>query len=281
MKRTVATAFITMLLITAASGTLFIYCGKANPTVFTYEAPPIISVHSPANNTSVNVNEALVNFSVTRPKEWEMTMSAPSWKISQELQNVSISVDSKLYESVTVNNNLSSAPFDYFSYLTNLTDGEHNITICASASAFEYGQWYSKPKSFTVNSFSIVHLTVDTTPPTVTVLELQNKKYNGPEVPLNFAIDEPVSKISYVLNGQENVTIAGNYTITNLPCGAHSITVFATDEVGNTGASETINFTLTKEQEPFPTVFVVAASVATIVAVGVSMLVYFKKRKHQ
>jgi hypothetical protein len=56
MKRTVATAFITMLLITAASGTLFIYCGKANPTVFTYEAPPIISVHSPANNTSVNVN---------------------------------------------------------------------------------------------------------------------------------------------------------------------------------------------------------------------------------
>ncbi len=271
-------AFISALLFSALAGTMLVNLGKANPTVFAYAALPIISVNSPANNTYFNANEVQVNFSVTRPKEWEMTMSAPDWKISQKLQSVSIHVDSKLYQSITVNNDLSSASFIYFSSLTNLTDGEHNITIRAYASAFEYAQWYYKPKSSTVSNSSTIHFTVDTSPPAVTVLELESKKYLESEVHLNFTINEPVSKISYVLDGQENVTIAGNCTLTNLLYGEHNITVFAMDKVGNTGASESINFTIARELEPFPTTLVVAAAV--IVAVfGIGLLLNFMKRK--
>jgi hypothetical protein len=81
------------------------------------------------------------------------------------------------------------------------------------------------------------------------------------------------------LDGQENVTVAGNTTLANLPYGEHNVTVYATDNVGNI-ASETITFTIAEpEPEPFPTTLVATGAVATIAVVGVGLLVYFKKRK--
>jgi hypothetical protein len=55
---------------------------------------------------------------------------------------------------------------------------------------------------------------------------------------------------------------------------------------GNAGASETVDFTVATEPEPqpevgpFPTMPVVAASVATVILVSAGLLVYFKKHKH-
>jgi hypothetical protein len=63
-----------------------------------------------------------------------------------------------------------------------------------------------------------------------------------------------------------------------LPYGEHNITVFATDEVGNTGASEIIFFTIDEPPEPFPTTMVIAP-VASVAFVGVGLLFYSKKRK--
>jgi hypothetical protein len=62
------------------------------------------------------------------------------------------------------------------------------------------------------------------------------------------------------------------------PYGAHNLTVYAIDVVGNTGASETISFSVA--EEPFPVAPVAAASVAAIAMVVAVLLVYFKKRKH-
>jgi hypothetical protein len=93
---------------------------------------------------------------------------------------------------------------------------------------------------------------------------------------LNFSINEPVSQITYSLDGQENVTIAGNTTLADLSAGTHNVTVYAWDTAGNVGASETVTFTVT----PFPTAPAAAASVASIAAVTAGLLVYFKKRKH-
>jgi len=45
------------------------------------------------------------------------------------------------------------------------------------------------------------------------------------------------------------------------------------------GASETVTFTVAVP-EPFPTVLVAVASVASIAVVIAGLLVYFKKRKH-
>jgi hypothetical protein len=94
-------------------------------------------------------------------------------------------------------------------------------------------------------------------------------------------VNEPVSKISYVLDGQENVTVAGNTTLIGLAYGMHNLTVYTTDAYGNTGTSETITFTIAKpelQSEPFPIVPVVAASAVVAFAAVAGLLVYFKKR---
>ena len=85
--------------------------------------------------------------------------------------------------------------------------------------------------------------------------------------------------MGYSLDGQDNVTLTGNSTISELPNGLHNVTVYARDTFGNEGASETITFYI-DVPEPFPTALVVAASVAAAVVVGAGVLVYFKKRKH-
>jgi hypothetical protein len=54
------------------------------------------------------------------------------------------------------------------------------------------------------------------------------------------------------------------------------LTIYAKDEAGNVGTSETILFTV---DVPFPTTLVVAASGASVAIVGIGLFVYFKKRK--
>jgi N-acetylneuraminic acid mutarotase len=117
-----------------------------------------------------------------------------------------------------------------------------------------------------------------TVPPAVHVISPENKTYNETSVPLTFSIDEPASRISYGLDGQDNVTIAGNTTISELSNGSHNLTVYVTDQFGNTGVSETVYFTVDKEPEPFPTIWIIVAA-AAIVATGGAVLVYFVKAR--
>jgi hypothetical protein len=118
---------------------------------------------------------------------------------------------------------------------------------------------------------------VDTEPPKVSILSLENKTYSAASIHLNFTTSERVSHSSYSLDGQQNVTITANTTLTGLPNGDHNVTIYAIDEAGNTGVSKTIYFTV-DVPEPFPTTLVVA-SVITVAVVGLGLLVYFKKRK--
>ena len=119
----------------------------------------------------------------------------------------------------------------------------------------------------------------DTTLPTVSVVSPENKTYIDNHVHLNFTVSKSTSWIGYSLDGQANVTIAGNTTLTGLSDGSHSLTVYATDASGNVGASETIYFSIkTQQSEPFPTTWIVAA-IAIIVVVAAALLVYFAKVK--
>jgi hypothetical protein len=126
-------------------------------------------------------------------------------------------------------------------------------------------------------SSDIVYFTVDTTPPAIVVMPVENKTYGMSDIPLNFTLNEPTSQVTYSLDGQENVTLAGNTTLTNLPYGEHNVTVYASDLAGNVGNSETIAFTIAKP-EPFPTTLFIAG-VVSVPVVGIGLLVYFKKRK--
>jgi hypothetical protein len=131
--------------------------------------------------------------------------------------------------------------------------------------------------SFNKTGSSSVSFIIDTTPPSVTISSVEDKTYSKSEIQLNFTTSEPVSQISYVLDGQENVTIDGNTTLSGLSSGLHNITVYARDEFENTGVSETISFSV-DVPEPFPTTLVIA-SIASVVVVGVGLLVYFRKRR--
>jgi hypothetical protein len=117
-----------------------------------------------------------------------------------------------------------------------------------------------------------------TVPPAVAVVSPENETYASGNVSLAFTVNKLSAWMGYSLDGQDNVTISGNTTIIDLSNGPHNVTVYARDEFDNVGASATLTFNV-KAPEPFPTIFIVAASVATVAVVGVGLLVYFKKRK--
>jgi hypothetical protein len=160
----------------------------------------------------------------------------------------------------------------------NVPEGKHTITVYA----LEEGNYIRQATmhAFSITAFSSVDFTIDTMPPKVLILSVENKTYETSEIPFNFIINEPVTRVLYSLDGLDNVTVAGNTTLAGLSIGEHNVTVFATDEVENTGASETVFFTIAEPAEPFPTTMLIAPIASVAVASALGMLVYFKKRKH-
>ena len=116
----------------------------------------------------------------------------------------------------------------------------------------------------------------DIVPPRISVVSPVHRVYNESDVPLTFVIYEASSLMSYSLDGQDNVTVAGNATLSGLPNGSHNLTLYVTDKSGNIGASDIIYFRV-EVPEPFPTTLVIAVVITMVVGVG--LLFYFKKRK--
>jgi len=115
--------------------------------------------------------------------------------------------------------------------------------------------------------------------PEIRIFSPQNERYNSSSILLDFYVDKPILALGYSLDGKQNVSITGNYTIANLSNGFHNVTIYATDTFGNIGASQTISFTIDKI-EPFPTLPVVGVSIVVVALVVVGLLVYHKKHKH-
>jgi hypothetical protein len=146
--------------------------------------------------------------------------------------------------------------------LTGLSEGSHNVTVYAADLIDNIGVSHA------------VQFTVDF-PPNISLLSPQNQTYTSTTISLNFTVNKPVSYISYVLDGLENVTVNGNTTLTALS-GDHNVTVYAVDEAGTVGASETISFSV---DTPFPTALAVAATVTTISVAGACLGIYFRNRR--
>ena len=144
--------------------------------------------------------------------------------------------------------------------LFTLAQGSHNIKMYANDSAGNMGV------------SNTVYFSVDSIPPTIFIVQPQNKSYDVADIPMTFAINENAS-ISYSLDGQANVSIVGNVTLPALSTGSHTLTIYATDDVGNSG-SQTTYFNVA----PFPFITLVAvASIVTIAAAGGYL--FFKRRK--
>jgi hypothetical protein len=113
----------------------------------------------------------------------------------------------------------------------------------------------------------------DAQPPVITVSSPKSKTYETGDIPLTFTVNEPTSWMSYSLDGQAEVTITGNTTLSGLAIGAHNLTISAEDLSGLIGVSEIIQFTIVAQ---FPTELVIA-SIAVAAVVSVGFLVYLKR----
>jgi hypothetical protein len=165
--------------------------------------------------------------------------------------------------------------FSYNENLTGIPDGNRSIKISAAA----HGGYVERLiyYYFDIGGSATANFTVDTTPPSIFVLSPENTTYDAANVTLNFTVSEAASQVSYVLDGGENLTVAGNTTLTGLSTGVHNVTVYATDIAGNIGALETIYFNV-DVPATFPTAPVIA-SAATAAAITAALLVYSKKRR--
>ena len=159
-------------------------------------------------------------------------------------------------------------------------DEQANVTVSGDTTLSELTEGVHSIKVFVNDTFGnlassdMVYFSVDTTPPKILVLSPESKTYGETDIKLILRVDEPTSWMGCSLNGQDNVTITGNVTLAVLPEGSHSLIVYATDLVGNTGVSDTVHFVIT----PFPTVLVVGVAVTITIAVAATYLL-LKYRK--
>ena len=146
--------------------------------------------------------------------------------------------------------------------LTDLSEGAHNLILYANDTFGNMG------------ASSVVYFSVDTSNPIILIQSPENKAYDTNEVPLNFTIHETITWLAYSLDGKENVTIDKNTTLAGLTDGGHTLTIYATDAVGNTGASETVQFSI----EPFPVILVVGVAVTAVIVVLAGYLFWRRRR---
>jgi hypothetical protein len=172
----------------------------------------------------------------------------------------------------------------YFSTNITVPEGKHNITVWATQIGSyqeDTGQKFHGSELIKINSYHLgasatVSFTVDCTAPAVLVLSTDNKTYNTADVPLQFNVNESESQYTYCLDGQPASAVEGNSTLTNLPNGNHNLTVYAVDEAGNVGASETVTFEV---DVPFPTMQVIVTAAILSPVVIVLPILLFKRHK--
>jgi len=219
-----------------------------------------------ANDTFGNMGQSTVNFAVDtllpivtvvspENKTYEVDDVPLEFTVSESTSWLGYSLDDQADITITGNTTLKA-----------LADGTHSLTVSA------------KDKAGNTGLSDMVYFTTDTTTPSISIVSLENKTYETTDISIEFTIDEPVSWIAYSLDGQANVTITGNTTLTGLSDGSHSLIVYARDTAGNTGASEPIHFSVeTQEAEPFP---IWTVPIFVLVAAGAAaLLIYFTKVK--
>jgi hypothetical protein len=165
---------------------------------------PTITVISPQNNANYAISSIPLNYTVNETVSW-----------------TGYSLDSQANVTITGNTTLMG-----------LLDGSHSLVVHANDTAGNMG------------ASSMVHFTIDTTSPAVSIVSPENMTYTVTDVSLNFTVSESTSWIGYSLDEQANNTIVENTTLVSLLDGSHSVVVYANDTVGNMGASSTVYFTV-------------------------------------
>jgi hypothetical protein len=286
MKKTVLALFVLTVLVSTVVVTQLRGLAMANPysqaaysgemsTVPNTE-PPYVSIVSPSRNETYVRNNLLLTLKVSVGNS-----TAPIGRWTDRgmwLTAIYFEADWIANKTLVYKGQYTSmiADFSITLNLTGIPDGKHHITVTATENDTYYPDFFHY-YGFSINASSKVFFTVDTTPPNIT-LSIQTKTVYPSDVPLSFNLDNSAARTAYSLDGQDNVTIAGNSTLTGLPVGSHNITVYAWDNMGNAGASETITFIIV-EPETFPIAQVAIITATSAVVACASVLYFLKKQK--
>lgn len=101
------------------------------------------------------------------------------------------------------------------------------------------------PKKPLPENYSLIEsaVTVGNPPPTIVILSPANMIYDSVPINLTFTLSKETVWIGYTLDGQTNVTIDGNTTISPSD-GSHYVIIYANDTIGQTSSSSAIYFTV-------------------------------------
>lgn len=261
----------------------------ANPigAYFPHDPHTIISVQYPENLMQFSVRTITLRFSLNLSLWYPDYLSEYNPSYSCNVSSIQYYLDGDFAGNLT---EISQAGkfINLSATLDGLADGKHSLEIKTTTNGRYWHQvggfgpgdipGWDDSSAPILDSSGLVNFTIDVISPSVSVLSPVCKTYDISDVALNFTVKEPISQILYSLDGKENLVIFGNTTLTGLANGDHNLTVYAKDDAGNIGVSETIFFSV-EVPEPFPTVPVATVSAAAAIIVISGLLVYFKKHK--
>ena len=247
--------------------------GDVQPDVTT--KPPVITFESPENQV---LNVSIASFPIT------VKVGSSETAKQKQLIAVSYKYDwqenyTSLYEYMPGTMN-ESTPFpsslSEFSTAINLTsipEGNHTLIVRAQEGGvyiinkgdvtYSYG--------FKNNASATLHFVVDL-PPTIKV-SIENKTYYSADLPLDVITDGNLTELSYSLDNQSNISLSGNTTLTGLKPGIHTLTLYASDQIGNSTLN-TVSFVIA---DPFPTTLIIVALVAVCLILSL-MVVMIRNR---
>jgi hypothetical protein len=272
LKKQMHTAVLLATLISTLAGTLLVNVSLANPYVPALNGA-VVKLLLPENKT-YDSNSVPISFTVESPYPdgWEITA----------VYGVKLYLDGDSCENaITI-----GASRRYSSTLTGLELGSHCLYVVAYVSyktSERYSMWVTDPADGSGSS-KVVYFAVTIPKPVIKILSIdQQQTFSVDAVPLDFTVSKPVSWMGYSLDGQDNVTVSGNTTLTDLPQGTHDLLVYATDSYGQTAKSLIRHFTIdtTTFSLSFPTTLVTALALISAAAVLIAVLFYFKRRKNQ
>ncbi len=202
--RKASVTLITVFLITAAAGTQLVDFAAANPNPFPFgeDVPPDSNTEPPTiiiSSTIVNGNNVTINFKVSVGE----SITAFSTWISKVYYNADWNQNrTYVYQFYDPIQNILDVQkrTEYSLCELNIPEGKHTITVYA----LEEGKYIRQANMhmFNITSFSSVNFTINTMPPNVSVLSMENKTYVASDVPLNLTVNESVSQIKYSFDGQ-------------------------------------------------------------------------------
>lgn len=288
-------AFVSLLLLSTVAGPIPVKLASANPTTFNYTLgtrapdsntkPPIISF-APANHTTYATNDISLSINVIVGESSTASLKYIDriyYKTSWQKRNFSIyeCIENPYYVLGSTESLITQ--FSKTLNFKGFPDGNHSLVVYVkerggyhshtdiTTSFFCYEYYYL----FEIDAFSSFFFTVDTPAPSISVLSMQDMTFYSYDIDLRFVVNELTSRSAYSLDAGDNVTIAGNTTLSGLSVGEHNLTIYAWDRAGNVGASETIYFRI---KDPFIKTLVIAI-VVTVMVTCVGLIVYVNKRK--